>query len=54
MLLFDAQTSGGLLIAIPADQVGTFDAEMKKRGAPWWRVGEVGAQQDGVRIVVGR
>ncbi len=41
MLLFDAQTSGGLLIAVPEGQLDVFAAEMDRRGAPWWHVGEV-------------
>ena len=41
MLLFDAQTSGGLLVAVPADQVETFGQEMDRRGASWWQIGEV-------------
>ena len=46
MLLFDAQTSGGLLIALAPDQVETFAAAMTERDAPWWPVGEVGARAD--------
>ncbi|GAB4468199.1 MAG: selenide, water dikinase SelD [Anaerolineae bacterium] len=41
MLLFDAQTSGGLLIAVPAAGLARFEAEMAGRQAPWWRIGEV-------------
>jgi len=41
MLLFDAQTSGGLLIALPPEQVEVFSREMERRGAPWWQIGEV-------------
>jgi selenide,water dikinase len=41
MLLFDAQTSGGLLVCVPPDQVEAFDAVMAASGAPWWQVGEV-------------
>lgn len=53
MLLFDAQTSGGLLIAIPAGQVEAFGAEMAARGEPWWEIGAVGVRED-VSIVVTR
>jgi len=41
MLLFDAQTSGGLLACIPPAGVSTFEAEMARQGALFWRVGEV-------------
>jgi selenide,water dikinase len=41
MLLFDAQTSGGLLIALPAAARAAFAAAMETRGAPWWEVGTV-------------
>jgi selenide,water dikinase len=40
-LLSDAQTSGGLLISLPADQVETFGREMARHDAPWWQIGEV-------------
>jgi selenide,water dikinase len=52
MLLFDAQTSGGLLIAVLPDQVDTFGKEMAKYDAPWWKVGEVIEREQGVSIVV--
>jgi selenide,water dikinase len=41
MLLFDPQTSGGLLIAVPDAQVTGFEAEMNLTDEPFWRVGEV-------------
>lgn len=41
MLVYDPQTSGGLLIAVPADQLHTFSAEMEKRAAPWWQIGTI-------------
>ena len=40
-LLFDAQTSGGLLIAIPADRLAALQAEMAAGGETSWVVGEV-------------
>jgi selenide,water dikinase len=52
MLLFDTQTSGGLLIAIPSDQIGTFEQEMKNRDAPWWKIGEVVEREKDASIVV--
>jgi len=41
MLLFDAQTSGGLLIALAPEKVETFRKEMAKRNATWWNIGSV-------------
>jgi selenide,water dikinase len=40
-LLFDPQTSGGLLIAIPADQADQFVLEAADRGILAVRIGEV-------------
>ncbi len=51
MLLFDAQTSGGLLIALPPDQREAFAAQMDARQAPWWEVGQAGPRED-VPLVV--
>ena len=51
MLLFDPQTSGGLLLALPPDGVSTFSDAMQRHGQPWWTVGEVVESQD-VRIDV--
>lgn len=46
MLLFDAQTSGGLLIAVPADRQDIFVSEMDSRGASCWQVGVAGERED--------
>jgi selenide,water dikinase len=51
MLLYDAQTSGGLLIALPAEQRDRFAAEMAARHAPWWQIGQV-AERGDVPILV--
>jgi selenide,water dikinase len=51
MLLFDAQTSGGLLIALPVAQRAAFADKMAARGASWWEVGVVQERAD-VPIVV--
>ncbi len=51
MLLFDAQTSGGLLIALPAGLVGAFSQAMAQHNAPWWQVGEV-VEKGATHIVV--
>jgi selenide, water dikinase len=41
MLLFDTQTSGGLLMAVPADQVEAMFLEAASLGQNLWIVGEV-------------
>ncbi len=41
MLLFDAQTSGGLLLAVPQDRLPAFLAQAQKTHQPAWLVGEV-------------
>jgi hypothetical protein len=50
MLLFDAQTSGGLLIALPEWGLSIFADEMSRRSAPWWKIGVV--QPRGETLVV--
>jgi selenide,water dikinase len=49
MLLFDAQTSGGLLIALPPAQVDAFQEGMAAREEPCWVIGEVVAGE-GVEV----
>jgi selenide,water dikinase len=51
MLLFDAQTSGGLLIALPADRLDDFSAQMAARQASWWLVGRVAEPEDAALII---
>ena len=41
LLLFDAQTSGGLLLAVPADQWESMQAEARSKGQLLWEIGEV-------------
>ena len=41
MLLFDPQTSGGLLVAVPAGAEAAFEGALSAEGAAGWRVGEV-------------
>lgn len=50
MLLFDPQTSGGLLLSVPADQVDDFVAHAAEIGQPVWIIGEVFAGS-GITIV---
>ena len=41
MLLFDAQTSGGLLLSVPADKLDSLLARAGEIGQDLWEVGEV-------------
>ena len=41
MLLFDAQTSGGLLLAVPAGAVAGFELAAQAASQPVWHIGEV-------------
>jgi len=49
MLLFDPQTSGGLLLSVPAEKLEAFLARAQEVGQPLWVVGEV---VEGDRIAV--
>lgn len=49
MLLFDPQTSGGLLLAVPPDRLDALLARASEAGQPLWVIGEV---QAGRGIVV--
>ena len=45
MLLFDPQTSGGLLLGVPQDKLAAFEARAKELGQPIWAVGKVHSGQ---------
>lgn len=49
MLLFDAQTSGGLLLSVPSEKLDDLLARAKELGQPLWHIGEV-VEGDGIQI----
>jgi selenide,water dikinase len=51
MLLYDAQTSGGLLLAVPAEKEQAFREGMMTRGEPFWVVGQAEAGEPGIHVV---
>ena len=50
MLLFDPQTSGGLLIAVPGENLEGLMARAEEIGQPLWVVGEA-LEGNGIEIV---
>ena len=50
MLLFDPQTSGGLLLAVPPEQVEALFKHASEAGQPLWVVGEV-VQGAGIEVL---
>lgn len=48
-LLFDAQTSGGLLLSVPREYTASLDAAFRSAGVDSWRIGEV-AEGHGVLV----
>lgn len=50
MLLFDPQTSGGLLLAVPADQIKLLFAKARDMDQPVWEIGEV-IEGSGIEVV---
>jgi selenide,water dikinase len=49
-LLWEAETSGGLLVAVPGDKVDVFTASCRAQTQPCWEIGVVSAEP-GVRVV---
>ncbi len=50
LLLFDAQTSGGLLMAVPAESIDGMVDRARSDEIPWWRIGTV-REGSGIEIV---
>ena len=49
MLLFDPQTSGGLLLCVPEERVGDFKVKAQEREIPIWEIGVV-SSAPGLRV----
>ena len=52
-LVFDAQTSGGLVLAVPSDRLDEARAMLTEAGDIAAHIGHVAAYEDGPRLVVG-
>ena len=52
LLLFDPQTSGGLLIAVPAERASELVEKLEEKGEGHWVIGEVAEEDDAGRIEV--
>lgn len=50
-LLFDPQTSGGLLIGVPARRADGLEAAFERDGVPVWRIGRVRRGEAAIRVV---
>jgi selenide,water dikinase len=50
ILLHDPQTSGGLLVAVPAERLETFLAFCAEQGQPAWVIGDV-VEGEGIEVV---
>jgi selenide,water dikinase len=51
LLLYDPETSGGLLISVARDRLATLEAEMRKASQAYWVVGEVVEGEGTVEVV---
>jgi selenide,water dikinase len=50
MLLFDPQTSGGLLMSVPPASLPVMTASAAKAGQMLWEVGEV-VEDEGIEVL---
>jgi selenide,water dikinase len=50
-IIFDPQTSGGLLIAIDAADAGRFEEAAQEKGAAFWVIGEFVSEPRGKILV---
>jgi selenide,water dikinase len=50
MLLFDPETSGGLLIAVPPERLGSLHAALAEQGARGWVIGRVASGSGHLRV----
>ena len=50
-LLWESETSGGLLVAVAAENVATFTAACAAQGQPYWEIGDVIVGQPDMRAV---
>jgi selenide, water dikinase len=50
MMLFDAQTSGGLLLSVPQEKLATFKARADEISQPAWMIGNV-LEGDGIDVI---
>ena len=52
-LLFDAQTSGGLLLGVAPEKLAVFEQSARVRGQQFWRIGSV-EEGDGIEVYAGK
>ena len=50
MLLFDAQTSGGLLLSVPVERLDALLERAEALEQPLWHVGEV-VSGEGIQVI---
>jgi selenide, water dikinase len=51
MLLFDAQTSGGLLLAVPQEMLGELLTRAERLDQPFWVIGEAEAGEASIEVI---